>query len=438
MTNPHEVERGKALAESGKYRPSEETGVETGRISNRTLPDTSEATDNPGPTEAPSLLSGMRDGLWLDSQEFPPLEFAVSGIVPEGFGLLVAPPKAGKSWLVGGIGLACAAGGLALGKLWVHKRPVLYLALEDGHRRLQSRFRRIMADQAIPAGMHVITQAQTNTVIPMILEFLEMHRGDQALIILDTLGRVKPPKRAGEESYSADYAIGSQLKGAIDTSPGSSLLVVHHSRKQESGDFVDAVSGTQGLAGSADFVLVLSRKRHSEDAILSVTGRDVPEEDYAMRADDGVLWRLDGDTLQAAAATAGARREQGQLADRSIEVLALVNQRAAAGDTTRASDLDSLGISQDKARVYLNRLADSDRIKKASRGLYTTVTTVTSVTNADGGPAADSRNVTDVTVVTPLFKGLDGPGRCPTCHWDLPTQGHKPDCIASKPGGTSA
>lgn len=382
-----------------------------------------------GGQQIESMLSGMRDGLWLDAQDFPPLEFAVPGVVPEGFGLLVAPPKAGKSWFVGNLGLASAAGGLALGRLHVDKRPVLYLALEDGHRRLQSRFRRILADQPIPADMHVITQAQTHTVVPMILEFLELHSGEPALIILDTLGRVKPLKRAGEESYSADYAIGSQLKATIDTSPGSSLLVVHHSRKAESGDFVDAVSGTQGLAGSADFVLVLARKRHSEEAILSVTGRDVPEHDYALRADDGVLWRLDGDTLAAAAANAANRREQGQLADRSIEVMSLVTRRSTAG--TRAADVvEALGIDQNQARVYLNRLADAGRIKKLSRGLYTTVMSVTTVTKSEVSTPTPLRNETDETVVTPLYKPPDGPGRCPECGCHIPTQGHRSDCVA--------
>ena len=102
--------------------------------------------------ETDDVLAEMFNGAWLDTQEFPPLEYAVAGIVPEGFGLLVSPPKAGKSWLVCGIGLACAAGGLALGRIRVDKRPVLYLALEDGQRRLQSRCRRIMCDQPIPAN----------------------------------------------------------------------------------------------------------------------------------------------------------------------------------------------------------------------------------------------------------------------------------------------
>lgn len=78
---------------------------------------------------------------WLDQQIFPPLEWTVEGILPEGMGLLAAPPKAGKSWMAANIGLACAAGGSALSKIPVKQRPVLYLALEDGHRRLQSRLR---------------------------------------------------------------------------------------------------------------------------------------------------------------------------------------------------------------------------------------------------------------------------------------------------------
>ena len=95
---------------------------------------------------------------WLDGQEFSPLEWMVEGILPEGMGLLAAPPKAGKSWLVNNVALACAAGGSALGAIPVKRRPVLLLALEDGHRRLQSRFRTLMEGQALPEGLEVVTR----------------------------------------------------------------------------------------------------------------------------------------------------------------------------------------------------------------------------------------------------------------------------------------
>lgn len=345
-----------------------------------------------------TLLDTMRDGAWLDQQVFPPLEYAVPGIIPEGLGILAAPPKAGKSWLVGGIGLACAAGGVALGRIAVRKRPVLYLALEDGHRRLQSRFRRIMGGQPIPADINFITRAGTSTVVfGMIVEFLQQHRDEKPLVVLDTFGKAKPPRPPGADPYQFDYQVGTQLKAAVDDVPGASLLLVTHTRKAEAVDFIDSISGTQGIAGSADYALILTRKRHSDDAVLAVTGRDVSEAEYALHADGGVLWRLDGDTLTDAASTAGQRREKQNLGDRAIEVLSIVNDRAPANHTTAADVAEKLGVDAHQARTYLSRLAESGRVKKVGRGLYTGVASVASV-------ALDSGNATDATHATPLFQ----------------------------------
>jgi hypothetical protein len=62
-------------------------------------PDTSDGSDTP--LGAPDkLLMAIRTGAWLDEQTFPPLRYAVPGLIPEGFTLLIGPPKAGKSWLV--------------------------------------------------------------------------------------------------------------------------------------------------------------------------------------------------------------------------------------------------------------------------------------------------------------------------------------------------
>ncbi|MFI2559990.1 AAA family ATPase [Nocardia farcinica] len=324
----------------------------------------------PGPDQAAqssgSLLSSMVSGAWLDAQTFPPLEWLVDGILTEGFGLLVSPPKAGKSWMVAGIGLACAAGGYALGSIVVKQRPVLYLALEDGHRRLQSRFRTLTEGQPIPAGINVIISARPNEVPGMIAEFLHLHHADKPLVILDTLGKVKPPKQSGQESYSADYAFGSQLKTLVDSTPGACLLAVHHTRKAESGDFVDAVSGTQGIAGSADFILVLTRKRKDDQAVLAVTGRDVPENEYALVTEGG-RWRLDGMDLTDAAAAVERRRSAGSLGDRSMDVLAHVMTN---GPTTPRDIADTFGIDNKTASVYLSRLHESGRIAKLRRGTY--------------------------------------------------------------------
>jgi hypothetical protein len=321
-------------------------------------------------------LAEMFNGSWLDGQEFPPLEYVVPGIIPEGFGLLVAPPKAGKSWLVCGIGLGCASGGLALGRISVDKRTVLYLALEDGKRRLQFRSRRLMRGEALPAGIHFILKTKPAEVIPKITAFLQRYRDEKPLIIVDTLGKARPPRPAGTDMYAWDYAIGTQLKDTIDTVPGASLLVVHHTRKTETSDFVDSVSGSHGIAGSADFILALSRKRQSDEALLSVTGRDVVEGEYALTTNNG-HWLLDGEDLRASSAIAFERRDTGALSDRTADALRFVNSRPAG---TRPVDLaEYLGITTNDAGTYLRRLESSDRIKKLSRGLYVPMSEVSEV-----------------------------------------------------------
>ena len=75
----------------------------------------------------------------LLAADFPPLRWAVPNLLPEGCALLVGAPKVGKSWAALDIALAVAGGGLALGALRVETGPVLYLALEDGPRRLADR-----------------------------------------------------------------------------------------------------------------------------------------------------------------------------------------------------------------------------------------------------------------------------------------------------------
>ncbi|KUI03936.1 hypothetical protein AU190_15885 [Mycolicibacterium acapulense] len=323
----------------------------------------SEATDT-------DILAGIRNGTWLDTQTFPPLQYAVDGIVSEGLSIIAGPPKVGKSWFVANIALAVASGGRALGRIPVNQRPVFYLALEDGHRRLQDRFRQIMAGNPLPDGLNYVIKAHSYEVIPMITEFLTRHPGTAPLVILDTFGKIKPRRRPGDDPYQLDYALGTALKDAIENQPGASLSVVHHTRKAESADFVDSVSGTHGIVGAADSVLTLNRKRHQTNGILAVTGRDIQEAEYALTTTDGI-WILDGTDLITANAAAQTRREEGQLADRSTEILTIVNNRHTEELVTVAADIaEKIGIDQNQASIYLGRLAKSGRIGKLSRGVY--------------------------------------------------------------------
>jgi RecA-family ATPase len=312
------------------------------------------------------LLGNLRDGAWLDSQEFPPLRYAIPAILPEGSTLFVGPPKVGKSLFTLGAGLAVASGGRMLG-IPVDERPVLSLALEDGDRRLQDRCRKLLQGEPIPKRFQYLTRIQPGRVIDTIKAWLDHHGGDAPLVMLDTLGKVMPPAHPGESAYQRDYRIGSALKRLTDEYPGSSLLTVHHDRKAESADFVDSVSGTNGLAGAADTIVVLSRQRQEAEGRLQVTGRDVDEGEFALRFSDGA-WMLDGHDLAEAAQRARLARQTEALGDRSAAIVAIVN---AHPEGVRAAEVaDEAGINPKMAADYLSRLERAGRVAKWGRGVY--------------------------------------------------------------------
>lgn len=189
------------------------------------------------------------------------------------------------------IALAVSSGGMAFGKIPVEARDVLLLALEDSPRRLRGRIRAVWGDGLPPHRLHILTKVQPGLLIPTMCEWLSSHPG--GLIILDTLGRARQQRRRTDDAYLADYQAGVELKNVVDAFPGSALLGVHHTRKASSDDFVDDLSGTLGLAGSADYVLVLRRQRNGGEATLQVTGRDAPEGEYAFTVSQGA-WALCG------------------------------------------------------------------------------------------------------------------------------------------------
>lgn len=330
----------------------------------------------------------LRDGSWLDQQDFPALRWAVPGIVPEGMGLLTGPPKAGKSWAALGIGLAVATGGRALGRIPTgDPRPVLYLALEDGCRRLQERCRKLLVDEPIPPLWQFVTAATAAEVPTLIAAWLERNGDQQPLVMLDTLGKVTPQANPGESAYARDYRVGGVLKNLVDRHPGSTLLVVHHVRKQVGEDWMDGTSGTNGLNGAADFTINLNRQRGATNATLRITGRDVRDGEYAVNSVDG-SWYLDGRNLDEAESAAVQAKVTEGLGETTTAVITHVNRHP---EGVRAVDVArELEIPETTARQYLRRAEDAGRITKRERGLYTPVTSVTSVTSRDSRDTSDT------------------------------------------------
>jgi hypothetical protein len=106
-------------------------------------------------------------------------------------------------------------------------------------------------------------------------------------VLLDTLGKIMPPAMNGETAYQRDYKVAGRLKEICDNRAGMSLTGLHHDRKAAAEDFVETVSGTNGLAGAADTIIVIARPRTESHGLLKVTGRDVVEAEYAVTVQDG-------------------------------------------------------------------------------------------------------------------------------------------------------
>ena len=110
------------------------------------------------PRLPPKAVPHITSATELLAQEFPTLQWAVEGLLPEGSTLCAARPKKGKSFLALGLCVAVASGGRALGSLNVTQGDVLYLALEDGPRRLQARLHRMLNSAPSPARLYFSTE----------------------------------------------------------------------------------------------------------------------------------------------------------------------------------------------------------------------------------------------------------------------------------------
>lgn len=334
------------------------------------------------------------DAKWLMEQAFPPIQYVVPGIIPEGMTLLVAAPKIGKSWLVLGLALEISTGGSAFGAIPTgDPRPVLYLALEDGPRRLQSRIRTLKPASTSPL-LQFLTAVREGQVVEIIATFLNQHAGQDPVVILDTLGKVMPNGSSTKTQYAADYDFLGALKGTCDAVPGSSLVIVHHTRKMGGDDFLDAVSGTQGIAGSADTVLVLRRDRQEQQATLHVTSRDAAEGEYAMSLGKDGAWTLVGGSVAEAAQAAQTAKQTAGVGDRMADVVTAVARHA---NGIRAKDVAALlSLDEGTAGRYLLRAFEAGRVSRIRRGLYTPVGSVGSVLfDGSGKPKRDTKDTSD-------------------------------------------
>ncbi len=213
----------------------------------------------------------------LSRKEFPPLNWVIPGILPEGCYLLTARPKVGKSWLALQISLAVALGLVTLGQQAVHGKAV-YLALEDNQRRLKDRLKQLRPQGYASPNLILHTEWPKFDAGGLVAIRDVIERVQPKLIVIDTLAKVRP-QSGGSNVYESDYAALAPLT-EIASKHRCCIVVIHHNRKGKSdSDALEQISGSLGLVGAVDGALVIDGVRSDKQYKLSLIGRDIPTDD---------------------------------------------------------------------------------------------------------------------------------------------------------------
>ena len=140
---------------------------------------------------------------------FEPVRWVLPPFIPEGVALLVGRPKIGKSWLALDICLACAGDRSALGCTKPAQGDVLYLALEDSKRRLQTRLDKLMPTTLggeWPPRLKLVPMGGWQRADQGGLDDVDawcQSVPNPTLIVIDTLERFRKPANAKAPLYSS-------------------------------------------------------------------------------------------------------------------------------------------------------------------------------------------------------------------------------------------
>ena len=132
------------------------------------------------------------------------------------------------------------------------------------------------------------------------------------------------------------------------------VVLVTHTRKMEAEDPLEAISGTNGVTGAADAVLVLSRG--SKGVTLYGRGRDIEEIETAMRFDAG-RWSVLGDA------------DEVRKSDERRKIVAALKE--AGGELTPTAIAKIVGAKVENVRVLLRKMFASGEVLQPRVGYYT-------------------------------------------------------------------
>lgn len=194
--------------------------------------------------------------------------FIVDRMIYPGIHILSGDPEIGKSWMMLDMCLAVAKGEDFLGRK-TECGQVVYMALEDTFVSLQSRMYELTDDSSENLFFTLLANSIGNGLEEDLQECKKMFP-NLKMVVIDTLQKIR---NNIDTKYGADYQELSVLKSIADQL-GIAIVLVHHNRKARDSNPNNLISGTNGIAGCADGLLVFTR--NGENAELHISGRGAP------------------------------------------------------------------------------------------------------------------------------------------------------------------
>lgn len=237
-------------------------------------------------------------GADLAAREFAPLQWLVEDTLPRGaLVVLAGRPKSGKSFFVFQAAHAIDTGAPFLGKR-TNAAKILYVAAEDGPRRINSRMRArgwTPTDTDLVFALKPLDQGGIEQLDALV------RRDRYGLVILDTLRRVTSAHV--DENGSGDMSAILAPLADIAHETETTFLVIHHVNKVATEDPFSAIRGTGAIRGAYDQGIVLLRERREgeaeTEALLCFESKDFDTPDQTIRWHAPTLtWQHAGDAGQ--------------------------------------------------------------------------------------------------------------------------------------------
>jgi hypothetical protein len=301
--------------------------------------------------------SRVSTGTALQKKTFAPLKDIVPDLIVEGLVILAGKPKTKKSWMALDIALSVAEGRFCLADRKCQQGRVLYLALEDGERRMQGRITKLWPTFSgeWPEPFNYATQWPRADQGVEEIDAWCAEYPDARLVVIDVLARFRAPA-SGKNVYNEDYLALAKLQ-ELAIRRSIAILVIHHTRKGEAEDPAEEISGTPGLSGCADAFLVL--KKSGAGTTLSGRGRDTEDVELAVQfSDETCRWTILGDAADV------------HRSDQRARILAALEGAPKEGLSVREIMAAADIRSRDAADKMLQRIAKAGEIRRRGRGRY--------------------------------------------------------------------